>query len=207
METFPTNFKYHFAPSSTQRFQHIYSAGILPFQVDENHQIYFLLGKDSDGCWSDFGGKCEPKDQNVILETAAREFFEESLGAILSQHTARKMLNHESNYELVKSSSMSGIPYYMFILRIPMIPDVSKDRFRKTFDFLTYMNQDEKTKIHYAFLEKVDIGWISLETLISILNHEKNELEFGWPLRKVFRKTLLSCKKTLFKLKHIELYK
>lgn len=206
MKRFPVNFQYNFAPSD--KFQHVYSAGILPFQVDENHQIYFLLGKDNDGCWSDFGGKCEPKDQNIILDTAAREFYEESLGCILPLTTIRKMLNFENNFELVKSSSMVGIPYYMFIVRIPMLPnDTSLDRFKKTFEFIQYMNQDDKAKIPYAYLEKVEIGWVSLDTLISILNHEKNEIELGWPLRKVFRKTLHSCKKTLFKLKNMEIYR
>ena len=39
------------------RKNHIYSAGILPYQVDEKGKIYFLMGKDQSGTWSDFGGK------------------------------------------------------------------------------------------------------------------------------------------------------
>ena len=57
----------------------IYSAGILPYKVSEDNKVYVLLGKDNQGTWSDFGGRSEIKDQNNIMETAAREFFEESL--------------------------------------------------------------------------------------------------------------------------------
>jgi hypothetical protein len=39
----------------SKKFRCMYSAGILPYQVLENNQIFFLLGKGTDGTWSDFG--------------------------------------------------------------------------------------------------------------------------------------------------------
>ena len=61
-----------------------YSAGILPYTFDQKGSCIFLLGKDLDGDWSDFGGRCEYIDKNDEKNTASREFFEETLGAVLS---------------------------------------------------------------------------------------------------------------------------
>ena len=55
-----------------------YSAGILPYTFDQNGKLLFLLGKDNDGDWSDFGGRCEFKDRNEPKNTATREFYEET---------------------------------------------------------------------------------------------------------------------------------
>ena len=61
-----------------------YSAGVLPYTFDQQGKCLFMLGKDIDGDWSDFGGRCEFSDKNEPLNTASREFFEETLGAIMS---------------------------------------------------------------------------------------------------------------------------
>ena len=182
--------------NESQKKHHIYSAGILPYQVDEKGKIYFLMGKDQTGVWSDFGGKCEFQDKNNIKETAAREFFEESLNAIIDLNTTREMLKNEKNYILINSRTISGSPYYMFLLRTPMLPDTARDRFIKTLQYLQY------TKADYSYLEKNDIKWVSLDTVIHCLNCPEHEEELGWPLRKVFRKTLFNNKKILTELKN-----
>lgn len=175
---------------------HIYSAGILPYQVDENGKIYFLMGKDTSGTWSDFGGKCEFQDKNNIKETAAREFFEESLNSVIDLNTTREMLKNEKNYTVINSRTISNSPYYMFILRVPMLPDTTRDRFRKTLQYLQH------TDAKYQSLEKTDVKWVSLDTVLHCLNCIEYEDELGWPLRKVFRKTLLNNKKVLNEIKN-----
>jgi len=174
----------------------IYSAGILPYQVDENGKIYFLMGKDTSGTWSDFGGKCEFQDKNNIKETAAREFFEESLNSVIDLNTTREMLKNEKNYTLINSRTISNCPYYMFILRVPMLPDTTRDRFKRTLEYLQYTNAK------YESLEKTDVKWVSLDTIIHCLNCIEYESELGWPLRKVFRKTMMNNKKVLTELKN-----
>ena len=63
-----------------------YSAGILPYAVD-NGKIFYLLGKDwRDYGWSDFGGKCEMTDASTE-HTACREFYEETMGSVYSLDT------------------------------------------------------------------------------------------------------------------------
>jgi 8-oxo-dGTP pyrophosphatase MutT (NUDIX family) len=61
-----------------------YSAGILPYTFDQTGKCLFLLGKDYDNDWSDFGGRCEFRDNNEPLNTACREFYEETLGSIMT---------------------------------------------------------------------------------------------------------------------------
>lgn len=173
---------------------HVYSAGILPYQIDDG-KVYFLLGKDaSTGTWSDFGGKCELKDNHDIKQTAVREFFEESLNAVIDMKTATSILQDEKNYVLVTSQTLSRAPYYMFILRMPMLPDTSRDRFRRTMQYLSHVAKD-------VYIEKSDIRWVSLDTIVYCLEDIKHELELGWPLRKVFRKTLLDHRKALHEIK------
>lgn len=175
----------------------MYSAGILPYQVGENNNIYFLLAKDTSGFWSDFGGKCEPKDSYNIQETASREFYEESFGSVLSISSIRNMLKNPKNYKLINSESMGGISYYMFIMRVPMRTDTVRDRFQKTLEYMKYIGAD------FQYQEKMDIGWISLDTILTLLKtDDKNAAKLGWPLKKVFKRTLMMSKQELYELKH-----
>lgn len=65
-------------------------ASVLPFCVDPQWgRIYFILGKErkyvgwtrGSDRWGDFGGRAD-KDESTAEQVAAREFVEESLGAI-----------------------------------------------------------------------------------------------------------------------------
>lgn len=80
-------------PPQTPTF---YAAGIIPFMRSPFYanQYYFLLGKEEStnywhncsGTWSDFGGRYD-RDADVDVEaTAAREFFEESMGVVADEH-------------------------------------------------------------------------------------------------------------------------
>ena len=70
----------------------IYSAGILPYSVTSNGSVYFLLGKDYENKWSDFGGRCEASDKSDISVTASREFWEETLGCIFDLSYSKKII-------------------------------------------------------------------------------------------------------------------
>ena len=61
-----------------------YSAGVLPYTFDQHSNCLFLLGKDNENDWSDFGGRCEFKDFSDEKNTASREFYEETLGAVIN---------------------------------------------------------------------------------------------------------------------------
>lgn len=53
------------------------NAGILPYCYDLQGNAYFLIGKEHDGTWADFGGFAEKSDADTRT-TAAREFSEET---------------------------------------------------------------------------------------------------------------------------------
>ena len=78
-----------------------YSAGILPYTFDKKGKCHFLLGKDLEGDWSDFGGRCEFADKNEPTNTAAREFYEETLGSVMTvpevlEKITNRIIIHES---------------------------------------------------------------------------------------------------------------
>jgi hypothetical protein len=173
---------------------HEYSAGVLPYQI-ENNKVYICLGKDKDGFWSDFGGKCDPKDRYYTIETAAREFYEESYGAFLSLEGIREHLSHEENFKVINSESLSGIRYFMFLLQIPKL-EYSFSKFHCVYNYMKYINAD------YQYQEKVDLKWITLTELMYILDHPEQQQEII--LKKVFRRTLLKNRNILLELKHKE---
>lgn len=159
----------------------IYSAGILPFYV-KNETIYFLLGKDKDNCWSDFGGRVESKDEGRWDLTAVREFYEESVGSILDISHTLSLLQNKKICLRLKGKTLNKNPYYMYFLKIPF-KNCYRENFKSTLKFINYTHLFEK-----KYNEKIDIQWVSMETLnISLTDTQPN-----YPLRKVFKDTLTS---------------
>ena len=79
-----------------------YSAGIIPYTI-RNNQIYYLLGRDwRDEGWSDFGGKCEEDDKNKPKSTAIREFYEETMGSVLTYNFIKFIKTGDSSKYLEK---------------------------------------------------------------------------------------------------------
>lgn len=142
----------------------IYSAGILPYAIYKNN-IYFLLGRDYDQKWSDFGGRVEPNDKCEPENTAIREFYEESLGSILDLDYVKKIIR-QKKYDKIISTTNSGYKYYMFIIKI-QYNELIKIKFNSTKLFLNSIsNLDKKYK------EKNDIRWVSIETIENSLNNK-----------------------------------
>lgn len=161
----------------------IYSAGILPFYV-KNNTIYLLLGKDQDGKWSDFGGRSEGQDRGRWDATAAREFYEESVGSIMDIQTTLSRLQHRKNYLKLKGKTLNGSTYFMYFLKIPF-KETYRDNFHSTLSFIQFTKNFDK-----KYIEKTDIQWISLDT-IQIALEEDNSKIINYPLRKVFKKTFV----------------
>ena len=134
----------------------IYSAGILPY-TNYKGSIYFLLGRDSDNKWSDFGGRVEPKDRGDYEATAAREFFEETLGSVYDYDYARKLIK---KCPKIISKTGSGHYYYMYLLKL-QYTDLVLTKFLSTKNFITNVI----TTIDKKYIEKNDIRWVSIETI------------------------------------------
>ena len=152
--------KYHF--NSKDRPFNIYS--ILPYTYDPQGNLLFLLGKDQDGLWSDFGGRVEIEDGEDHAKTASREFYEETIGCISNlNETYLKLV--QGNPLKITSKTLNGSPYYMYLLYIEFKD--WNDGFVKIFNFLKYTNAPSK------IFEKTQIRWITLQTLMQTLDSKK----------------------------------
>ena len=167
-----------------------YSAGILPYTFDQTGKCLFLLGKDNEGDWSDFGGRCEFKDHNEPLNTATREFYEETLGAVLNIQECTDKIN--INPVKIISKTLNGSPYYMYLIYIDYVNYM--DTFGKTLNFLKYnYNQDKRTL--NRIVEKTLIRWFNMDTLLNCI--ETSQSTGPISLRGVFYNTILNSREQL----------
>jgi len=165
-----------------------YSAGVLPYTYNLNGKCLFLLGKDNEGDWSDFGGRCEIKDRNDPINTASREFYEETLGAVIDIVDCNEKLINGNPIKIV-SKTLNGSPYYMFLLYVDHLN--YPETFNKTSNFLkyhySYMNSSGINKI----IEKSNIRWVTIDTLLNCIdNRDSSPIS----LRGVFYKTIENFK-------------
>ena len=166
-----------------------YSAGILPYTFDQKGSCIFLLGKDLDGDWSDFGGRCEYIDKNDEKNTASREFFEETLGAVLSVPECIDKINGCTK---IISKTLNGSPYYMYLMYIDY--QNYSEFFNKTSNFIKYINKDDKKNLS-KLIEKVAIRWVTLDTIINCIEGDSKSTPL--PLRGIFYKTITTNKEQL----------
>ena len=128
-----------------------YSAGILPYSF-HNGRVVWLLGRESRrNVWSDFGGHNEYRDKGDPINTASREFFEETLGSIMSVRDVKDVIKDPKTHE-VKSSTMMGNIYTMYLVYIPY-DTLYRTAFNKTRLYMNYM------RFLGRFIEKNDIRW------------------------------------------------
>lgn len=162
----------------------IYSAGILPYTYYKG-TIYFLLGRDVDNKWADFGGRVEPKDKGDYESTAAREFLEETLGSVYDYEQTRKLIK---KCPKIVSKTGSGHPYYMYLLKLEYT-DIIRTKFYSTKNFINSV----VVTIDKKYIEKNDIRWISMETI-----EHSIEGKSLINLRNVFEYTYKNCKKDIY---------
>ena len=156
----------------------LYAAGVLFYSRAVDQTPYFLLGKDYDNKWSNFGGRCELSDKSDYEITAARECWEETLGAVYDYQEIKNIIKNKG-IRHIQFKTPSGHPYYMFIVKIPFNTNY-RDKFISTKKFLSNINTDEK------FLEINDIKWVSLNTIKQSINTRRSFIK----LRNVFESNL-----------------
>ena len=156
----------------------IYAAGILFYSKSIDQTPYFLLGKDFENRWSNFGGRCELSDKYDSEVTAAREAWEETLGAVYDYENMRSLIKNKT-VKCITSRTPSGHPYYMFVVKIPFTTSY-RDRFTSTKKFISNIQVDKK------FLEINDIKWVSLNTIKYSTENKKSFIK----LRTVFEQNL-----------------
>jgi 8-oxo-dGTP pyrophosphatase MutT (NUDIX family) len=156
----------------------LYASGILYYSRSIDQTLYFLLGRDHDNKWSNFGGGCELIDKSDHELTAAREAWEETLGAVYDYEQIKHIIKNKGN-KLIISKTPSGRKYYMYIIKIPFTTTY-RDKFISTKKFISNITVDKK------FLEINDIKWVSIDTIRSSLETRKSFIK----LRYVFEQSL-----------------
>lgn len=134
-----------------------YAAGVLPITWIDNVPL-FLVGRDLRDGWSDFGGKCERADRGNPMLTASREFYEETLGCVVSAKALYQTMNHPGSCVTLKSSTQNNYDYHMFIVEIPYIPHL-RSAFRKVLRYLQSM------PLQRAYVEKTDVQYVTWDML------------------------------------------
>jgi predicted NUDIX family NTP pyrophosphohydrolase len=134
-----------------------YSAGILLYRK-KNNETEFLLGKDVKyNSWSDFGGKHDYVDNKVPLQTAVREFYEETCGVVVNMYDMLNMIN--TNYVKIQCLSYKKKMYHMFLVRYESDSDIENI-------FLDQYNFLNQTNVCMKFKEKNEIKWFDTSSIV-----------------------------------------
>lgn len=158
-------------------------AGIIPISVDKNNNIYILLAKESfnplwkQSCkWSGFeGGR---KTNETIIETAIREYKEESLDIIKFPSSIEDIIkNKEYNIRLVINIQQEKlcIKYHStYVIEVPWQPDCillfEKVRYKLITikKYAEILNNISEMVFKYKINTREDIGIIKSITNIEI---------------------------------------
>ena len=136
-----------------------YAAGIIPYSRNSSGEKSFLLGYEN-GKWSGFIGKYEDSDNENIINTAIREFNEET-AYIFNEFIdiiKNKLIHNDSRLIITKSYNNSRIVYIYFInihnsvLEYPFEND--------------FLNNKKSTNLNEC-KEKSQIKWIKYTDLES----------------------------------------
>lgn len=176
-----------------------YSAGILPISRF-NGELLVLLGRDrADGQWSDFGGRSEAEDRGDPKRTAAREFFEESMGVVLSIEAVGARLDCSKCHTKIESRTMGGQSYSMYVVGVPFFHTYGS-QFLKVARFARYMEAKRR------FLEKSEISWFNMNDLIAAARGVCRAKHAPTPLRDVFAASVRLGAESLRCAWNLELY-
>jgi len=165
-----------------------YSAGILPYTFDQSGKCFVLWGHDNENDWSDVVGRCVFRVRCDPVNTAIREFYEETLGSVINTQDCNLKLSQNCNR--IVSKTLNGSPYYMYLMYVENLN--YSETFNKTAQFLRYQfDKQEMNKL----IEKNTIRWVSMDTLLVCI--ENNQSNSPISLRGVFYNTLVNSKDQL----------
>lgn len=139
-------------------------ASVVPFALNEKGNVFILIsqeafGKDK-GKWSSFAGKTEKSESP--LESASREFFEESSGLFGTRSMLKQILQRRGI--AVESSRKNGLHY---LLEIPFDPSLPSMFSGTRASLRAYVHAvTGKHELPYApFIEKSKLAWVPLSRI------------------------------------------
>ena len=132
-------------------------AGIIPYTIDNNGKLYFLLGIDeATGELTDFGGGVK-QDENVF-QTAHREFIEESCNVFDNVVTVQDIKNSPVIINGKRNSAL-------FFVR------VNNSWLEKA--NVVFINNRKKVPLLKKYFEMSDIMWLSENNFVQIVFDSK----------------------------------
>ena len=161
----------------------ILASGILCYSIHPiTKKTYFLLGKGWRNKWTDFAGK--PEKGETEMQTAAREFIEESIGVVklrsdlVSTYPIVLQLLKENGYvcrlTIPMQFKFNGVDLdglrYCYVFNIPWQPSVNK-MFNSQREMLL-----KNSKTPRSILEIKEISYLDLHQLIRMVR-------FGGPFK------------------------
>lgn len=105
----------------------VHAAGVLPFAVGDDGDVMVLLGQERarrnfryGGMWCDFGGSIK---RGAIATTAAREFFEETMGVVYPRRETMRNRIDAGDVCAVMDAFVPGFKAYRtYLVQIPFAP-------------------------------------------------------------------------------------
>jgi hypothetical protein len=156
-------------------------AGILPFSLTDENEVFFLLGKEKKNkyVWCDFGGSYSPEDKSPLF-TAAREAAEETMGLlgrnldeiteeILTKENLAISINYLEGLLMRKKGVYNHIiedNYHQYICHIPWIDE-------ELLNQAIVVNRKKDYKLRHV--EKLQYKWVKGMDLLKIIEQYKEE--------------------------------
>ena len=161
-----------------------YAAGIIPYCRDSNGELSFLLGYEN-GKWSGFIGKYEDSDNENIINTAIREFNEET-AYIFNEFIdiiKNKLIHNDSRLIITKSFNNSRIIYIYFInIHNSVLEYPFETEFLNNRNLLHLQECKEKSEIKwikYIDLESINLihGLRKVISRLNIINNNNTNTQ------------------------------
>jgi hypothetical protein len=178
----------------------IHAGGVLIYSFNKDGKIVFLLGRENyvksiqnnkhskAGKLCDFGGGI--LNTESIQYGITREFYEESMGAIMSNDDLLKLITSDEAFIFINKEH----PYIECIIKINYNTELPRvyNNIRRYLDAcMLYISKDDVNFLHtipscpHGYLEKTEIKWL---TISDILNDVDNiRMEFRNTIYKVIK--------------------
>lgn len=135
-------------------------AGVLPWSINDEGKIVLLLGQEEKGnfkgagTWCGFGGSRNEGENEV--QTAAREFMEESMALIMNESEILNILEDPNNIQ--HTWSHQGARFIDFLVYIPYNEQLI-DLFSRVRNIMLIHNTTAEDN---CLLEKTNIAWFDI---------------------------------------------
>lgn len=136
-------------------------AGILPVSFNGMCMV-FLLGREKNNQWSDFGGSPSNKNE-PRFNTAIREGYEELSGLLGTQQELKNLVN--TNY--ISSRTDTDGRYTTFMFNIEYDENLPL-YFNRNYEFVKNTTPSIVDIHHNGLYEKKEIGWFSAKEICNL---------------------------------------